>query len=181
MATMLASVDSREVCKCDECGLTQFIPASGLSSPCRRCHVPLDLLPEPQSPETAPALVERPRCVSASSQLAGTIRAFRTRAGLSQRELAGRMAVPRTYVSKIENEKATPTLSSLERLARALEVTVPELLSCTERSRQDEMRGLMSDPFLAELRPLIGKLSEVQRRMVLASVHKVAIGQQRIA
>ena len=28
-----------------------------------------------------------------------------------------RMGVPRTYVSKIENEKATPTLSSLARLA----------------------------------------------------------------
>jgi len=41
-------------------------------------------------------------------------------------KLAARMSVPRTYVSKIENEKATPTLSSLERLARALEVTVPD-------------------------------------------------------
>ena len=52
--------------------------------------------------------------------LATSIRSLRLRNGLSQRQLAGRMAVPRTYVSKIENEKATPTLSSLERLARAL-------------------------------------------------------------
>ena len=55
--------------------------------------------------------------------------------GLSQRQLALRMSVPRTYVSKIENEKATPTLSSLERLARALEVSVPDLLSGGERNR----------------------------------------------
>ena len=61
--------------------------------------------------------------------LASSIRSLRLRNGLSQRQLATRMSVPRTYVSKIENEKATPTLSSLERLARALEVTVPDLLS----------------------------------------------------
>jgi len=59
------------------------------------------------------------------------------------RQLAGRMGVPRTYVSKIENEKATPTLSSLERLARALEVGVPDLLSGGERSRQEEVNELM--------------------------------------
>jgi transcriptional regulator with XRE-family HTH domain len=66
--------------------------------------------------------------------LATSIRSLRLRSGLSQRQLAGRMSVPRTYVSKIENEKATPTLSSLERLARALEVTVPELLSGGEKN-----------------------------------------------
>jgi len=53
-------------------------------------------------------------------KLAQSIRSLRLRNGLSQRQLALRMSVPRTYVSKIENEKATPTLSSLERLARAL-------------------------------------------------------------
>ena len=86
--------------------------------------------------------------------LATSIRSLRLRSGLSQRQLAGRMAVPRTYVSKIENEKATPTLSSLERLARALEVTVPELLSGGERSRQEEVNELMKDQFIAEISAL---------------------------
>ena len=61
-------------------------------------------------------------------QVAMAIRNLRLRASLSQRQLALRMGVPRTYVSKIENEKATPTLSSLARLAAALEVSVPDLL-----------------------------------------------------
>ena len=65
------------------------------------------------------------------------------------------MSVPRTYVSKIENEKATPTLSSLERLARALEVTVPDLLSGGERTRQEEVNELMKDQFITELLPFI--------------------------
>jgi transcriptional regulator with XRE-family HTH domain len=59
---------------------------------------------------------------------------MRLRNGLSQRQLAGRMSVPRTYVSKIENEKATPTLSVVGTPGEALEVTVPELLSGGERN-----------------------------------------------
>ena len=53
--------------------------------------------------------------------LAVAIRAARRRLGLSQRQLAARIqpTVPRTYVSKLENEKAMPTLSSLARLASA--------------------------------------------------------------
>ena len=77
--------------------------------------------------------------------LAYSIRALRLRNGLSQRQLALRMSVPRTYVSKIENEKATPTLSSLERLAKALEVNVPDLLTGGERNREEEVRELMED------------------------------------
>ncbi len=65
------------------------------------------------------------------------------------------MSVPRTYVSKIENEKATPTLSSLERLARALEVSVPMLLSGGERSRQEEIRELSEDSFVSEVMPYL--------------------------
>ena len=52
-------------------------------------------------------------------QVASAIRSFTSALGPSQRQLALRMKVPRTYVSKIENEKATPTLSSLERLANS--------------------------------------------------------------
>ncbi len=72
-------------------------------------------------------------------QVAKAIRSLRQRSGLSQRQLALRMGVPRTYVSKIENEKATPTLSSLARLAGALEVTVPDLLHECGPSREEEI------------------------------------------
>ncbi len=46
------------------------------------------------------------------------VREIRRARHLSQRQLASRMQVPRTYISKIENGKAIPTLGSLERLAR---------------------------------------------------------------
>ena len=113
--------------------------------------------------------------------LAAAIRSLRLRNGLSQRQLAGRMAVPRTYVSKIENEKATPTLSSLERLARALEVTVPDLLSGGERNRQEEIRELMQDQFIAELLPFVSQLNGMQMSSVLAQVRDLTVRPRRSA
>jgi transcriptional regulator with XRE-family HTH domain len=113
--------------------------------------------------------------------LAASIRSLRLRNGLSQRQLAARMSVPRTYVSKIENEKATPTLSSLERLARALEVTVPDLLSGGERNRQEELRELMQDQFIAELLPFVSELNGMQMSSVLAQVRDLTTRPRRMA
>jgi len=113
--------------------------------------------------------------------LAASIRAMRLRNGLSQRQLAGRMCVPRTYVSKIENEKATPTLSSLERLARALEVTVPDLLSGGERNRQEEISELMKDPFIAEMMPFVSSLNGMQMSSILTQVRDLTLRPRRTA
>jgi transcriptional regulator with XRE-family HTH domain len=114
-------------------------------------------------------------------KLAHSIRSLRLRNGLSQRQLALRMSVPRTYVSKIENEKATPTLSSLERLARALEVSVPDLLSGGERNRQEEVRDLMEDRFVAEVMPYLSQLSGMQMSSILAQVRDLTVRPRRNA
>jgi transcriptional regulator with XRE-family HTH domain len=114
-------------------------------------------------------------------RLAHSIRSLRLRSGLSQRQLALRMSVPRTYVSKIENEKATPTLSSLERLARALEVSVPDLLSGGERSRQEEIRELMEDQFVADIMPYLSQLNGMQMSSILAQVRDLTIRPRRSA
>jgi transcriptional regulator with XRE-family HTH domain len=114
-------------------------------------------------------------------KLAYSIRSLRLRNGLSQRQLALRMAVPRTYVSKIENEKATPTLSSLERLARALEVSIPDLLSGGERNRQEEVRELMEDRFVADVLPYLSQLNGMQMSSILAQVRDLTVRPRRSA
>jgi transcriptional regulator with XRE-family HTH domain len=113
-------------------------------------------------------------------QIASAIRSLRQKAGISQRQLAMRMQVPRTYVSKIENEKATPTLSSLDRLARALEVTIPELLS----GGQSELAGineLLADAFIAELIPYLPQLNPLQWQSVLAQLRDMNVHTRRSA
>jgi len=179
MATTLTPVDSREVVRCDRCLLVQFRTTNNL---CRRCHASLD----EDEPEIV-AVPSLPQVVPANGNghghlnLASSIRSLRLRNGLSQRQLATRMAVPRTYVSKIENEKATPTLSSLERLARALEVTVPDLLSGGERSRQEEIGELIKDQFVADLLPFVSQLNGMQMSSVLAQVRDLTLRPRRSA
>src|SRR5581483_7705781 len=178
MATTLAPVDSREVVRCDKCLLVQFRTNSNL---CRRCHTSLDE-PEPEPVAEQPAPQPQPTTSNNRGlQVAAAIRALRQRNGISQRQLAMRMNVPRTYVSKIENEKATPTLSSLERLARALEVTVPELLNGGERTREQELRELLTDGFVSELLPFVSKLNGMQLSSVLAQVRDMTLHPRRSA
>jgi transcriptional regulator with XRE-family HTH domain len=178
MATTLAPVDSREVVRCDHCLLVQFRTTNDL---CRRCHASLDEEePEIVAPAPPPAVPVHGNG-RGHLNLAASIRALRLRNGLSQRQLATRMSVPRTYVSKIENEKATPTLSSLERLARALEVTVPDLLTGGERNRQEEIRDLVQDNFVAEILPFLAQLNGMQMSSILAQVRDLTVRPRRTA
>jgi transcriptional regulator with XRE-family HTH domain len=157
--------------------LVQFRTTTNL---CRKCRTSLDAEEPPMvlaMPEPEPSNGNG----RAHLQIASAIRMLRQRNGLSQRQLALRMQVPRTYVSKIENEKATPTLSSLERLARALEVTVPDLLSGGDRAREDEIRDLMRDDFVAQLVPFLATLDAMQKASILGQVRDLTLRPRRHA
>lgn len=177
MATTLAPVDSREVVRCDRCQLVQFRTNNNC---CRRCHTSLDQEePEPVVVQAPPIPLPQPGN-SNGLQVASAIRSLRQKAGLSQRQLALRMAVPRTYVSKIENEKATPTLSSLERLARALQVSVPDLINGGQE-REQEIRTLLEDDFIAEVVPFLSRLNGMQWQSVMAQMRDLTLRTGRSA
>jgi transcriptional regulator with XRE-family HTH domain len=178
MATTLATVEAREVLRCDYCSLVQFRTSNSL---CRRCHKPLEIEePEPLAPQLV-----TPESQSAEQRdgidVARAVRETRRERNLSQRQLAGRMQVPRTYISKIENGKAMPTLSSLERLAAALEVGVCDLLRDGQSRRALETAAVLADPFLAEIASLAGKLDAFQRSMFLNQVRELACVRRRPA
>ncbi len=178
MATTLAPVDSREVVRCDHCHLVQFRTTNNL---CRKCRTSLDE-DEPEPILVEPAPVAAPAGANHSHlQIATAIRMLRQKSGLSQRQLALRMSVPRTYVSKIENEKAVPTLSSLERLATALEVGVADLLRGSARTLDDEIDDLMRDDLIAQVMPFLEKLDAMQRSTLLAQVRDLSLHPRRTA
>ena len=86
--------------------------------------------------------------------------------GMSQRELARAVGLPRTWVSKIENH-TSPTLGSIARIAAALRVPIPALIDadlCTEFLTAD----LLADPFIAEVAPYVRQLSRTARNGVVA-------------
>jgi transcriptional regulator with XRE-family HTH domain len=154
--------------------LVQFRTLSGT---CRRCHLSLDeeILPVA---ETASVPAAAPGHGEPGPQVASAIRVLRQRSGISQRQLAMRMGVPRTYVSKIENDKATPTLASLARLASALQVSVPDLLA-GGRNETLSARELLADEFIAELHSYFPRLSPLQWQSVLAQVRDMTLHTRR--
>lgn len=64
---------------------------------------------------------------SLSKQLGSCIRDLRLQTGLSQVEFGERCGFYQTYLSRIENGKANPTVNALEVIANGLGITVFDL------------------------------------------------------
>ncbi len=178
MATTLVSVETREVVRCEYCRLMQYRTSNSL---CRRCRHPLDNEdPVPLAPQLVSSQAA-PDGDRAGLQVAVQVREMRRARHLSQRQLAGRMQVPRTYISKIENGKAIPTLGSLERLAAALCVDMRMLVRDARSRRDEEVASILNDPFLGEIAALLPHLDSLHRTLLLGAVRDAAMGRRRSA
>jgi transcriptional regulator with XRE-family HTH domain len=67
-----------------------------------------------------------------------TVREWRNHIGISQGELAERADLHRTYVSDVERGMRNISLKNIERLARALNISVPALF---RQPNQSEWTG----------------------------------------
>jgi len=158
---------AREVLRCEHCMLVQFRTSNSM---CRRCHKPLDVEEIPAPVEVIAHEETAESTTDAGLRVATQVKEIRRARHLSQRQLAGRMQVPRTYISKIENGKAIPTLGSLERLAAALDVDICQLVRDGRSQREEETAEIFADPFLAELAQYLPKLDALQRSMLLNQI-----------
>ncbi len=180
MATNLVSLENREVVRCAhaDCNIVQFKTSNSL---CRRCHRPLEVeepvRPGPVAVECHPA----DPSTEAGLKVAGQVKDIRRARHMSQRQLAGRMQVPRTYISKIENGKAIPTLGSLERLAVALGVDVRQLVQDARSQHDDEVAAILADPMMAEIAALLPSLESFHRSLIIGAARDMALGHRRIA
>lgn len=64
-----------------------------------------------------------------SHKLGSVVRQLRTRSGMSQKELAGRLDVDPTYVSHLEANRREPSIKLLRRIASELEIPAGMLLA----------------------------------------------------
>lgn len=118
-AILVDTVDTKAVIRCKKCQLNQFMTRQGN---CRRCRYPL-LCEEPPVilPECLPVQTAGP--VRPSIDMATAIWLLRSARGLSQRDMAKKMGIARTYISKLEGNRCVPSPPQIRRIADILEVS----------------------------------------------------------
>ncbi len=118
-APIPAVIEEKTVIRCKKCQLNQYMTQNG---DCRRCHHPL-LFEEPPMvaapvAETQPKISSRP-----TVDMATAIWMLRSARGLSQRQMAKKMGIARTYISKLESNRCQPSPAQIARIAGTLEVS----------------------------------------------------------
>lgn len=63
----------------------------------------------------------------AAENLAKNMKRIREEKGMSQGDICRALDIDRGYISSLENEKSNPTLSTIEKIASALGVSVGDL------------------------------------------------------
>ena len=97
-------------------------------------------------------------------ELGEKIKALRKRHGLSQEELAERVEINSTHLSRLETGKYQPSIDVLKRLAESLEVSTDYLLSADAEERAEV--HIRNKP-LAERIRLIDSLEESDQQALI--------------
>lgn len=123
----------------------------------------------------------------ASALLGARLRALREQKGLSQGDLEQRSGLLRCYISSVEHSHTVPSIDTLERMARALEVPIQSLLeegseheiarehSVDRKGNPRAKSGSEEDRrYLGLLRRHICYLDEQRRSLLLFMARKMA-------
>jgi transcriptional regulator with XRE-family HTH domain len=106
---------------------------------------------------------------------------------LSQGDIEKRTGLLRCYISRVENGHTVPSIETLEKLGRAMEVPLyqlfydgdeaPELPNLPKRKTADEIAWGATGKearFLGNLRRTLGQMDDEDRRLLLFMAQKMA-------
>ncbi len=114
--------------------------------------------------------------LSISMNIGTTIRDYRLQKGMSQGDIEKRTGLLRCYLSRVENGHTVPSLETLQKIARALDLQLSQFFA--EEAVGKEMSPLrLSEEeirFLTQIQRYSANLSESDRRLLLAMVRKFA-------
>jgi transcriptional regulator with XRE-family HTH domain len=115
------------------------------------------------------------------------LRSIREDKKLSQGDVEKRTGLLRCYISRVENGHTVPAVETIEKFARALEITMyqlfydgdkpPELPHLPKRLTADEIAWGSSGKdgrYLSNLRRLLGRAQERDRKLLLSFAQKLA-------
>ena len=106
--------------------------------------------------------------------IAQRIKLFRTNKGFSQKEVALSIGIDQAQYSRIENGKVEPTISSVEKIAKALEVKIEELFSAEEPIDVNSY-----DNNIIERLKLLDELDEIEKKSIF-NIIDMAISKKRL-
>jgi len=115
------------------------------------------------------------------------LRALREEKQLSQGDIEKRTGLLRCYISRVENGHTVPAIETLEKMARALELPLYQLMydgdkppeaptAITSNGDGPQMRGLRGKEgrYLRKLERLLAKMNPDDRKLLLHTVQKMA-------
>jgi transcriptional regulator with XRE-family HTH domain len=116
------------------------------------------------------------------------LRELREEKNLSQGDIQERTSLVRPYISRVENGHTVPSIETLEKMARALEIPMyqlfydgeepPKLPDLPRRKSYDETvwgSNGKDARVLSKFRRLLGKASEQDRKIILLMAQKMAL------
>jgi transcriptional regulator with XRE-family HTH domain len=121
----------------------------------------------------------------------GRLRKLRQEKGLSQAEVEERSGLLRCYISRVENGHTVPSVGTLEKLARALEVPLyrlfyegekPPKIDFSDGDGRDRLLWGSAGRqalYLGKLREFLGKAKEEDRKLILAVVKLMSRRRER--
>src|SRR2546428_6451218 len=78
------------------------------------------------------------------SELGGRVRAWRARRGMTRKQLASDSGWSERFLADVETGKGNVSINSLEAAARALNITILELLQDAPRPALGRVQGLLA-------------------------------------
>jgi transcriptional regulator with XRE-family HTH domain len=157
----------REVLRCLTCGLVQYRTCTGN---CRRCQRALPMAGKAQLPSIGPQNVpdivphaknghhhgewSNGKALETVGKRIGRLRECR---GMTQVQLEASSRVSRSYLSRLEAGRMTPSLGTLEKISGALEIGLRRFFV-----PDSEGEALLGDEFIRDLHPYLGRLDWAQ-------------------
>jgi transcriptional regulator with XRE-family HTH domain len=104
------------------------------------------------------------------------IRAYRLQKGLSQGDIEKKTGLLRCYLSRVENGHTIPSLDTLSKIARALDLPITQFFADDSLGKQANLQKLSDEElrFLTQIRRYSTNLNDSDRKLLLAMVKKFA-------
>ena len=111
-----------------------------------------------------------------SANIGSTIRGYRLQKGMSQGDIEKRTGLLRCYLSRVENGHTIPSLETLQKIARALDLQLAQFFAEDVIGKEMAALNLNEEEirFLTQIQRYSANLSEQDRKLLLAMVKKFA-------